>query len=198
MTAAGTDCRPSPDRTAMGEMRRFWSFAAAEKSARLHLSSRLLWLTAAALSVSAGGSSKQEKRWCGHGSEPQFEALSKRQEADSVRCNCRAVVLPQNPLRWWQWPRSALPGLLGRRCCARDRSRARRRALRPRLRQGVPVPRRRATPLAWIEDNPCESWPRPAQTVAQQGPPYSSACRIIFHGGQIVMTTDILRCHPAY
>src|SRR6516225_7914844 len=31
----------------------------------------------------------------------------------------------------------------------------------------------------------------------QQGPPYSSACRIILHGSHIVMKTDILRRHAA-
>jgi hypothetical protein len=158
---------------------------------------RLLRLTEAALPVSAGGSSKQEKRWREDGSEPQVEALSKRQEADPVRCKCR-VAVQQSRLRSRRWPRSAMPGLLGKRCCALDRSRARRRALRLHVQQGVPVRRRQATPLARIEDNLCESWPRPTQTVAQQGPPYSSACRIIFHGSQIVITTDILRSHTVY
>jgi hypothetical protein len=50
------------------------------------------------------------------------------------------------------------------------------------VQQGVPVPRRRATPSVRIEDNLCGSWPRPSQTVAQHGPPYSAACRIILHG----------------
>jgi hypothetical protein len=65
------------------------------------------------------------------------------------------------------------------------------------VQQAAPVPRRQAMPLVRIEGNRCESWPRPSQTVAQQGPPYSSACRIIFHGSQTVITTDILRCHSA-
>ena len=39
-------------------------------------SSRLPWLIEAALSVGAGGSSKQEKRGREDGSEPQAEALS--------------------------------------------------------------------------------------------------------------------------
>jgi hypothetical protein len=96
----------------------------------------------AALSVSAGGSSKQEKRWRKDGSEPEAEALSKRQEADLVGWKCRAAVLQQNPLRSPQSPRSAALGLLGKRCCAPDQSRARRRALRLQVQQGVPVPRR--------------------------------------------------------
>src|SRR5262252_3293267 len=66
-------------------------------------SSRSLWLTEAALPVSVGGSSKQEKRRREDGSEPQAEALPKRQEADPVRCKRRAI-LQQNPLRSRRWP----------------------------------------------------------------------------------------------
>jgi len=157
-------------------------------------SSRLLWLTEATLPISAGGSSKQEQRWRENGSEPQVEAASKRQEADPVRCECRAAA-QQSPLRSRRWPGSAVLGLHGKRCCAPDHSRAKRRALRLHVQQGVPVPRRQATPLARIADNPCESRPRPSQTVAQHGPPYPSACRVVFHGGQTEMTTDILRRH---
>ena len=65
------------------------------------------------------------------------------------------------------------------------------------LQQGVPVPRRQATPLFGIEYNGCDSWPRPSQTVAQEGSAHPSACRVIFHGGQSVMTADVLRCHAA-
>ena len=36
---------------------------------------------------------------------------------------------------------------------------------------------------------------KPSQTVAQHSPPSSSACRVVFHGGQIAMTTDTLRYH---
>jgi hypothetical protein len=53
----------------------------------------LLWLTEAALPVSAGGSSKQEQRRREDGSEPQVEALSKHQKADPVWCKYRAAVL---------------------------------------------------------------------------------------------------------
>jgi hypothetical protein len=174
-----------------------WAFHPLERcrlsTAHTH-SSRLLWLTEATLPISAGGSSKQEQRWRENGSEPQVEAASKRQEADPVRCECRAAA-QQSPLRSRRWPRSAVLGLHGKRCCAPDHSRAKRRALRLHVQQGVPVPRRQATPLARIADNPCESWPRPSQTVAQHGPPYPSACRVVFHGGQTEMTTDILRRH---
>src|ERR1700719_2436687 len=104
-------------------------------------SSRLLWLTEATLPISAGGSSKQEQRWRENGSEPQVEAASKRQEADPVRCECRAAA-QQSPLRSRRWPRSAVLGLHGKRCCAPDHSRAKRRALRLHVQQGVPVPRR--------------------------------------------------------
>ena len=48
------------------------------RPARLTRSSCLLWLTEAALSVNAGGGSKQKMRWGEDGREGQFEALSKR------------------------------------------------------------------------------------------------------------------------
>ena len=137
------------------------------------------------------------KRSRGDGSEGQLEALPKRRKADPARCRCRSAVLPQSSLRSRRLPRSAVLGLLGERCCARDRSRAERRALRLPVQQEVPVPRRRATPIARIEGSPCESWPRPSQTVAQQGPPHPSAGRVIFYGSLTVMATDILRCHAA-
>jgi len=123
--------------------------------------SRLLRLIEVALSVSAGGSSKQEKRWREAGRDRQVEAVSKRRKADQFRCTCRAAVLGQSRLRPRRWPRPVVLGLLGKRCCAPDRSRARRRALRPQVRQGVPVPGRLATPSARGE-NACESWPRPS------------------------------------
>ena len=63
----------------------------------------------------------------------------------------------QSPLRSRRWPRSGMPGLLGERCCARDPSCAKRRALRLQVPPGVPVPTRRATPSVRIEDNPCQS-----------------------------------------
>ena len=160
-------------------------------------SSHLLWLVEATLPVSAGGSSKRANRWREDGSEPQVEALSERQETDPIRRKRRAAASQQSRLHSRRWPRRATLALLRKRCCAPDRSRAKRRALPPQVQQGVPVPRRQATPLVRIADNPCESWPRPSQTVAQQGPPYSSACRIILHGSHIVMKTDILRRHAA-
>jgi hypothetical protein len=123
--------------------------------------SRLVRLIEVALSVSAGGSSKQEKRWREAGRDRQVEAVSKRRKADQFRRTCRAAVLRQSRLRPRRWPRPVVLGLLGKRCCAPDRSRARRRALRPQVRQGVPVPGRLATPSARGE-NACESWPRPS------------------------------------
>ena len=48
------------------------------RPARLTRSSCLLWLTGAALSINAGGGSKQKMRWGEDGREGQFEALSKR------------------------------------------------------------------------------------------------------------------------
>ena len=48
------------------------------RPARLTRSSCLLWLTEAALSVNAGGGSKQKMHWGEDGREGQFEALSKR------------------------------------------------------------------------------------------------------------------------
>jgi hypothetical protein len=83
-------------------------------------------------------------------------------KADPVRCKRRAAVLQQSPLRSRRWPRSAVPRLRGKRCCAPDRSRARRRALRLHVQRGVPAPRRQATPILRIDDNPCESWPGPS------------------------------------
>ena len=157
--------------------------------------SRLLRLTEAALSVSADGSAKQERRSREDGRVPQVEAIAKRQDADPVQSKRRAAVLQQSPLRSRRRPHSAALGLLGKRWCASGQSRAKHRALRRHVQKGVLVPSRQATPLVRIEDNRCESWPRPSQSVAQQRPPYPSACRVIFHGGQIVMMTDILRCH---
>ena len=90
-----------------------------------------------------------------------------------------------------------MPGFVGEQCCAPGRFRAKPCALRLPVQRGAPVPRRQATPPVRIEDSACESWPRPSQTLAQQGPPYSSACRVIFHRGQTVMTTDIVRCLAA-
>jgi hypothetical protein len=121
----------------------------------------LLRLIEMALSVSAGGSSKQEKRWREAGRDRQVEAVSKRRKADQFRRTCRAAVLRQSRLRPRRWPRPVVLGLLGKRCCAPDRSGPRRRALRPQVRQGVPVPGRLATPSARGE-NACESWPRPS------------------------------------
>jgi hypothetical protein len=113
----------------------------------------------ATLPVNAGGNSESEQRRREDGSEPQVEASLKRQEADPVRRKCRMATAQQSRLRSRRWPRPAVPGLLGKRCCAPDRFRARRCALRLQVRQGVPVPRRQATPSVRIEDNLCESWP---------------------------------------
>ena len=152
----------------------------------------------AALLASAGGSSKREKRWHEYCREPQVEALSKRQEADPVRWKHRAGVLQQSRLRSRRWPRSAMPGLLGRRRCPPARPHAKRRALCLQVQQGVPLPRRRAAPLVGNGDYPCKSWPRPSQTVAQHGPPYPSTRRVILHGSHVAMTTDLLGCHAAH
>ena len=124
--------------------------------------SRLLRLTKAAFSVSVGGRLKQEKRSRESGRDRQVEAVSKRRKADQFRRTCRTAVSRQSRLRSRRWPRPAMLGLLGKRCCALYRSRAKRRALPPQVQQGVPVPRRQATPLVRIEDNRCESWPRPS------------------------------------
>ena len=159
--------------------------------------SRLLRLTEAALSVSADGSAKQERRSREDGRVPQVEAIAKRQDADPVQSKRRAAVLQQSPLRSRRRPHSAALGLLGKRWCASGQSRAKHRALRRHVQKGVLVPSRQATPLVRIEDNRCESWPRPNQTVAQHGPPYSPACRVILHGSHVVMATDLLRCHAA-
>jgi len=167
------------------------------RPARLTRSSGLRWLTAAALSVNAGGGSKQKMRWGEDGHEGQLEALAKPQEADPARRKCWAAVLHQSRLRPRRWPHSAAFGLLRKQCCAPDRSRARRGALRLLVQRGVPVPTRQATPSAAFVDNSWESWPGPSQTVAQHGPPYPSACRVVFHCSHIVMKTDILRCHAA-
>jgi hypothetical protein len=80
--------------------------------------------------VSAGDSSKKEKRRREDGSAPQVAALWKRQEADPVRCKYRATLLQQTLPRPQRWPRSIVPGLPGKRCCAPDRYGTRRRALR--------------------------------------------------------------------
>ena len=160
-------------------------------------SSPLLWLTEAALPVSAGGSSKQEKRWREGGSEPQVEAPSKRQEADPVRRKSRAVALQQSRHRLRPWLRPAVSALLRMRSRAPDRSRATRRALRLQVQRGVPVPKRQATPSVRTENNVSESWPRPSQTVAQHGPPCPPAGRVVFDLGQTALTTDILCCHAA-
>ena len=122
---------------------------------------------AASLPVNAGGNSETEQRRREDGPEPQVEASLKRQEADPVRCKCRMATAQQSRLRSRRWPRPAVPGLLGEPCCAPDRSCARRCALRLQVRQGVPAPKRQATPSVRIEDNLRESWPRPSQTVAQ-------------------------------
>ena len=45
----------------------------------------LLWLTEAALSVSAGDGLKQKMRWDEDGREGQLEALSKREDAGPAR-----------------------------------------------------------------------------------------------------------------
>jgi hypothetical protein len=146
--------------------------------------SHLLCLTVSALPVSAGGSSKQEKRWRKDGREPPFEALSKRQEAGPIRRKCRRAVLQASPLRSRRSPRSAVSAPLRKQCCALDRPGAKRRALRLHVPPGVPVPRRQSTPSVGSEHTSYESWPRPSQTVAQQGPPYPSASRVIFHLSQ--------------
>ena len=156
-------------------------------------SSPLLWLAEAALPVSAGGSSKQEKRWRG----PQVEAPSKRQEADPVRRKSRAVALQQSRHRLRPWLRPAVSALLRMRSRAPYRSRATRRALRLQVQRGVPVPKRQATPSVRTENNGSESWPRPSQTVAQHGPPCPPAGRVVFDLGQTALTTDILCCHAA-
>src|SRR5215813_4305199 len=70
-------------------------------------SSCLLWLTEAALSVNAGGSSKQEQRRREDGSAPQVEASSKLREADPVRRGCRAAASQQSPLHSRRSPRRA-------------------------------------------------------------------------------------------
>src|SRR6516165_8984769 len=133
----------------------------------------------AALPVSAGGSSNQEKRWREGGSEPQVEAPSKRQEADPVRRKSRAVALQQSRHRSRPWLRPAVSALL------------------LQVQRGVPVPKRQATPSVRTENNVSESWPRPSQTVAQHGPPYPPAGRVVFDLGQTALTTDILCCHAA-
>ena len=140
--------------------------------------------------ANVGGSSEQEMR--------RPEAPSKCQKSDPVRFGrkCRTTASQQSRLRSRRWLRSAMPGLRGRRAYQPDRPRTKRRASRLQVQQRVPLPGRQATPSVQIEDSACESWPRPSQTVAQHGPPYPSACRVVFHGSHIVMKTDILRCMP--
>jgi len=143
-------------------------------------SSPLLWLAEAALPVSAGASSKQEKRWREGGSEPQVEAPSKRQEADPVRRKSRAIALKQSRYRSRPWLRPAVSTLLRMRSRAPDRSRATRRALRLQVQRGVPVPKRQATPSVRTENNVSES---SAKTKSNRGAAWSAvsaggSCRI--------------------
>jgi hypothetical protein len=125
----------------------------------------------ATLPVNAGGNSETEQRRREDGPEPQVEASLKRQEADPVRRKCRMATAEQSRLRSRRWPRPAVPGLLGKPCCAPDRSRARRCALRLQVRQGVPAPRRQAAPSVRIEDNLCEVM---AKTKPNRGAAWSA------------------------